>query len=108
MISFLVGIFFTVLSGFIGPRCKLVEPGGVSPGWRGLPIPYYECGVWGDTNRDIEQCVSGDIRIMPTMETSKKCWFDVVVIKTIVVLLDVVIWTGLVYIIIGKTKKRSR
>jgi hypothetical protein len=49
LVSVGVAIVLTGVSNFIGVSCHLVEPGGVSSGWHGLPIPFRECGAWGDS-----------------------------------------------------------
>ena len=48
LISLFAGLLITIFSGFAGSDCKLAEPGGVTDGNKGLPIPYYYCGVWGE------------------------------------------------------------
>ena len=46
--------------------------GGVLSGWRGLPIPFYSCGMWGDTFRTLNQCEEG------LYEPASSCPFMVV------------------------------
>ena len=45
-----LSVFFTGLLSLIpfgGGNCEGAEPGGVPESWWGFPLPFYECGVWG-------------------------------------------------------------
>ena len=60
--SFTLGSLLTVLTVLIGMKSGvldigLIHSGGIEPGWRGLPIPFYYFGVWGDSMTDLSQCV---------------------------------------------------
>lgn len=39
----------TFLSKSVGTECTLAEPGGVSNGWQGFPVPFSFCGAWGES-----------------------------------------------------------
>ena len=109
LISIIIGIAITALSGLIGQGCGLAEPGGVQNGWRGLPIPFYECGSWGDTIYDIKQCTSGNVLICKDKNdeqcvVDKKCWVGFGIITT-VVLIDAAFWSILIYFAIKKLKR---
>lgn len=47
--SIFIGIIITAVTSLIGRACGISDTGGVPEGWKGLPLPYYQCGVWGDT-----------------------------------------------------------
>lgn len=48
LLSLAGGTVLMAITSLFGAECKLAPPGGMSPGWKGLPIPYSECGVWGE------------------------------------------------------------
>ncbi len=48
LISMIGGVVLTVISSFVGKGCHMVPPGGMNEGWKGLPLPFYSCGVWGE------------------------------------------------------------
>ncbi len=109
LMSIIIGIALTALSGFIGQGCGLAEPGGIQSGWRGLPIPFYECGTWGDTMHEMKQCVSGNILVCKDKNdkqcvVDKKCWAGFGAITT-VLLLDAAFWSFLSYFIVRKLKR---
>jgi hypothetical protein len=48
-IALLGGVLLSILGGQVGIPCGMAEPGGVNEGWKGLPLPYHSCGVWGES-----------------------------------------------------------
>lgn len=77
LVSVGMAIVLTAVTNFIGISCHFVEPGGVSSGWHGLPIPFRECGVWGDS------------------------------FSVLVLVLDVLIFAALTYVSIGFFQKKE-
>ncbi len=111
--SIIIGIALTLVTSFIGPRCGLAEPGGVKNGWRGLPIPFYQCGVWGDTYSQADQCVQGKLLICPEKDgyqckVDKSCSVYMVGIPVLIILIDITFWTGLTYLIMKKYEKKIK
>lgn len=108
--SIIIGIALTLVTGLIGPRCGLAEPGGVNNGWRGLPIPYYQCGTWGDTYYNANQCIQGKIQICEGKNkglctVSQTCIFDTVALPVLIILIDIAFWTGIACLIMKKYRK---
>lgn len=112
-LSFIIGLLFTALSGLVGPRCKLVEPGGVADGWRGLPLPYYQCGTWGDTLYTANQCIQGKISVCDgkddnACKVSKVCIVEKVGTPLVIILIDISFWALMAYFVIKKLEKRYK
>jgi hypothetical protein len=93
--SITLGIFLTAITWFIGIKCGAGETGGVNEGWRGLPIPYYQCGVWGDTISKITRCVQGMI-----IPQSSCIWESF--LSFLILLIDIAFWSFISYLGIKK------
>ena len=92
-ISILLGSILAGLSAFAGKSCVLAEPGGMTNGWRGLPIPYWWCGVWGDSCHAISQCVQG------MSEPLSSCLLDSL-INLLIFIVDLAFWSGLSFFVL--------
>ncbi len=86
ILSVILGICFTALSGFIGQSSVFVEPEGVSHGWRGLPIPYYEEGVLGDSFHILFDC-----------SPISDCYLPIIG-ELAILIIDVTFWSLLAYL----------
>lgn len=43
------GLALMAIATLFEVECTMGEPGGVNEGGVGLPIPYAQCGVWGQS-----------------------------------------------------------
>jgi len=113
ILSLIIGIFITAITGLIGPRCGLEEPGGVKSGWRGLPVMYYECGMWGDTFFQGNQCLQ-EYETCKNHYGKNNCLLETrcirfdIVWPILAILIDIGFWTLLAFFLINRKNNLTK